>query len=277
MRPWVAVVLALPGPLAAQDLRFDGGIAVASGTYVFGERTTTWTLSGGLGVELGRFTLRGSLPFQVQNSTLVAAVGPGHLPTGGSSSGAVSDSGANRHHGGQGGAHGEVEVPRSATTSYRSAVGDPLLGLSWLAGATRTTTVALGAVVKVPVADTATYGTGAWDLGASLGLSRLVSADVLVGLDIAYWLLGDMEDLILRNQLYGTISLGYLNRNGWGATVLGSGGSSAMEGYEPPIAVGAGFHRLAGSQAWSALAMLGLSETAPDFTVGGLWSVRLTP
>lgn len=277
MRPWVAVVLALPMPLAAQDLRLDLGVDVASGSYVFEERTTTWTLSSGLSVDLGRLTVRGTVPLHIQNSTLVATVGPGHAPTGGSSSGAVSDSGMARHGRGQGGSgsHGPVEVPASAMTEYRSAVGDPLLSTSWLASASGTTTVALGASVKVPVADTATYGTGAWDVGATLGVSRRVSDDLLMGVDLAYWVLGDMEDLILGNQIYGTLSLGYLSRHGWGATVLTSGGSSAVEGYQPPLAVGVGFHRLAGSQSWSLLATAGLTETAPDVTVGGLWSVRL--
>ena len=279
MRPWVAVVLALPAPLAAQDLRLDLGVDVAGGSYVFEERTTTWTLSSGLGLDLGRVTVRGTVPLHIQNSTLVATVGPGHAPTGGSSSGAVSDSGMARQGRGQGksGSHAPVEVPSTAMTEYRSAVGAPLLSASWLAGAGRTTTVTLGASVKVPVADTATYGTGAWDVGTNLGLSRRVSDDLVLGLDVAYWLLGDMEDLILRNQIYGTLSLGYLSRAGWGATALTSGGSSAVEGYQPPLAVGVGFHRFAGSQSWSLLATAGLTETAPDFTLGGLWSVRLSP
>lgn len=287
MRTWLlAVVLATPGPLAAQGLRFDGGLGVSSGTYLFQERTTTWTTSAGLALELGRFTVRGSIPFHLQNGTLVAGTGLGHVPTGGSSSGTVSDTGAARHRGSREGmgrgdlgpelSHGVVEVPASAADGYEAAVGDPLLGASWRAEAGRGTLVAVGATVKVPVADTATYGTGEWDFGANVAVSRRLARGLLLGLDLAWWRLGDMDDLELRDPVYGTASLGYLSERGWGGSLMASGGSSVLAGYDPPFSVGAGVHRISGSQSWGLLATLGLTETAPDFTLGGLWSVRLT-
>jgi hypothetical protein len=99
----------------------------------------------------------------------------------------------------------------------------------------------------------------------------------MVGLDLAYWWLGDLEDLELRDLISGTASLAYLSENRWGATVLVSGGTAVLDGYDAPFSVGAGVHRLAGASSWSLVSTAGLTETAPDLTVGLLWSLRLAP
>ena len=43
----------------------------------------------------------------------------------------------------------------------------------------------LGVTAKVPIVDTADFGTGAWDVGASLSSSVLLGYHVLVGVDLA--------------------------------------------------------------------------------------------
>jgi hypothetical protein len=287
MRPgWLVLALLAPGPLAAQGIRLDGGLGVTSGTYLFEERTTTWSLSAGLAAELGAFTLRASVPVYLQNSTLVAGSATGHIPTGGSSSGTVADSGRSRQGGSRGGegmgggslmalSHGGVEVPASAAGDYQTALGDPILSLSWRTRG-RGTNVGLGATVKVPVADTATFGTGEWDVGASAGLSRAMGGGFLLAADVAYWRMGDLETLELRDPVYGSASLGYLSPSGWGGTLVASGGTTMVEGFDGPLSVGAGVHRISGGGSWSVLSTVGLSETSPDFSVGFLWSVRLS-
>ena len=282
----VALLLA-PGPLLAQGLRLEAGAGVTTGTYLFEQRTTTWSVSAGLGVELGSVTLRGSLPFYVQNGTLVAGSAVGHLPTGGSSSGTVADSGEAHHRGSGGGmasissvpdlSHGMVQVPASATEGSELAVGDPVLGLAWRARGSGGTRFTFGAAVKLPVADTATFGTGEWDVGANAGVTHRAGDRWLLGFDLAYWRLGDMADLELRDPVYGTASLGYLSPGGWGGILLASGGTAVLEGFDPPFTIGAGLSRVSGAQSWSLLAGLGLTETAPDLTLGAVWSVRLTP
>ena len=280
-RALVLLVLLAPGPLAAQGIRFDAGAGVSSGTYLFEERTTTWSLSAGLALEEGGFTLRGVVPFYYQNTTLVSGAGTGHIPTGGSSSGTVADSGQARRHRGDGRmmpnlSHGSVEVPVSAVTGYEAAIGDPTVSLNWRRRGTGTTSFGLGGAVKIPVADTATFGTGEWDLGVMAGVSHLLGGGFMLGLDLAYWRLGDLPDLELRDPAYGTASLAYLSGGRWGATVLVSGGTAVLEGFDGPASIGAGVHRLAGASSWSVLSTVGLTETAPDLTVGLLWSVRLT-
>ncbi len=59
--------------------------------------------------------------------------------------------------------------------------------------------------------------------------------------------------------------------------LLVSGGTAVLEGFDPPLTVAAGLTRSLGAQSWSVLAGLGLTETAPDLTLGAAWSVRLTP
>jgi hypothetical protein len=93
------VLLAALGPasLAAQGLYYEGGLSLASGTYIFAERTTSWGISSGLAATSGPVTLRASVPVYFQNTTLVSLSGPGGgIPTGGSSSDAVADSMAAR-------------------------------------------------------------------------------------------------------------------------------------------------------------------------------------
>lgn len=281
-RGLVVLALLTPGPLAAQGIRFDVGLGVTTGTYLFEERTTNWSLSAGLALEESGFTLRGAVPFYYQNTTLVSGTGTGHIPTGGSSSGAVADSGQTRKHGGDMGMrpslpHGAVDVPPSAVTGYQAAVGDPAVSLNWRSQGTGATRVGVGGVVKIPVADTATFGTGERDVGAMAGVSHLIGDGIMVGLDLAYWWLGDLEDLELRDLISGTASLAYLSENRWGATVLVSGGTAVLDGYDAPFSVGAGVHRLAGASSWSLVSTAGLTETAPDLTVGLLWSLRLAP
>jgi hypothetical protein len=286
MRPcWLVLGLLAPGPLAAQGIHLDGGLGVTSGTYLFEERTTTWALSGGVAAELGAFTLRGSVPVYLQNSTLVAGSATGHIPTGGSSSGTVADSGRSRHAGTRGGmgsgalvalSHGTVDVPESASGEYQTALGDPMLSLWWRTRGGRGTNVGLGATVKLPVADTATFGTGEWDVGASLGVSHAVGRGFLLGVDVAYWRMGDLETLELRDPVYGSASLGYLSPGGWGGMLVASGGTTMVEGFDGPLSIGAGLHRVSGARSWSVLSTVGLSETSPDFSVALLWSVRLS-
>jgi hypothetical protein len=285
------VLLALllsPGLVWAQGIRADGGLGVSSGRYLFEQRTTTWSLSAGLSLDLGRFTFRGSIPVHLQNGALVAGTGAGHVPTGGSSSGAVADSGeARRQRGAHAGmtaaelasslSHGVVEVPGDADARSKAAIGDPLVAVGWRLAPVRRTTLAVGAAVKLPLADTASYGTGAWDVGATAAVGHRVAERAVLGFDLGYWWLGDMPDLELRDALFGTVSAGYLGaRGGIGGTVLFSAGTSALTGYDPPVSVGAGLHRVTTHGSWTVLGIVGLTETAPDLTLSALWSVRLT-
>lgn len=73
----LALAAGVTAPLAAQEVAYEGGLSAATGRYIFTERTTTWTLLAGLAYTAGRFTLRGSVPIVLQNTTLVTRSGMG--------------------------------------------------------------------------------------------------------------------------------------------------------------------------------------------------------
>jgi hypothetical protein len=288
MRPWLlALALAIFGPpAAAQTVRLNSALSVSSGSYLFAERTTTWALTTGLTVGGDEVSLRASLPFYLQNTTLVAGSGIGRIPTGGSSGGAVGDSGAARK--GRGDGRGDshldqqhsrstVEVPGSAVTGYEAAAGDPEVAITWHALRSGSTGVALGAAVKVPVADTSTFGTGQWDAGAMLSLSRSLDRGVFLGADLAYWHLGDLPDLELRDPVSGTVSVSYLGGSGWGGSLVGFAATSVVDGFDGPASIGAALTRVSsGGSSWNLMSLVGLTETSPDVTVGLSWSVRVS-
>ena len=287
-RAAVVLLAALgPAPVAAQGLYYEGGLSLATGTYIFAERTTSWAASTGLAVGSRRVTLRASLPVYLQNSTLVSLSGPGGgLPTGGSSSHAVADSGAARkarqdgggnHQGGMGlmASPSSVEVPATAVTGYETAVGDPTAQLTWRPVEGGATELAVSALAKAPVADTATFGTGQWDVGAGAALSRWVGHSLVLGLDLTYWHLGDMPTLSFQDPVSGTARLTYVAPGGWGVGFSLSGSTTALEGYDGPAWIAGHLQRVSDRGGWGLSAAVGLTETTPDVSVGLTWRVCL--
>lgn len=274
-----------PAPLVAQGLYYEGSVSLATGTYIFAERTTSWTVSTGVAAGTSRVTFRASVPVYFQNTTLVSLSGPGGgLPTGGSSSDAVADSGAarkGREDGGRGpmmrlaGTGSSVDVPPSAVTGYETALGDPTMQVAWRAIEGGTYGLTATALAKAPVADTATFGTGEWDVGAGLALHRWIGRSLLAGLDGTWWHLGDMPGLAFRDPVSGSASLTYHGSGGWGGGLSVAAATSALDGYDGPAWVGA--HLVQGSErgGWGLSAAVGLTETTPDVSVGLTWRVRL--
>lgn len=287
MRRSVLVLLTAlgPAPLAAQGLFYEGGMSAATGRYIFTDRTTSWGIATGLAVGSSRITFRAALPVYLQNSTLISVSSPGGgLPTGGSASGVVADSTAarkGREGGGRGPAAGvaaaasPVEVPSSAVTGYKTALGDPTMQVAWRAIDGGGTGVTASLLAKAPVADTATFGTGEWDVGAGLAVNRWIGRSLVVGLDATYWHLGDMPTLSFRDPVSGTANITYYGAGGWGGGLSVSASTSALETYAGPAWVGAHLVRNSERGGWGLNAALGLTETTPDVSVGLTWRVRL--
>jgi len=288
---WGLLILGLPLTLNAQGVYYEGGLSLASGTYIFTERTNTVTLLTGLAFQAGPVTLRGTLPAYAQNTTLVAASSAGLVPTGGSSSQAVADSASSRR--GRGGSlhvtrpdfsivsatdesEAPVEVPPSSVTGFGAAVGDPTVGLT--AGITPGSGFSLlfGLGAKVPVNDTASFGTGAWDVGASASLSLSLGLTTMVGVSAAYWCIGDAPGLELRDATMLSATVSHLALSGWGLSASAFSASPVIEGFASSVSVSAGVLRM-GSRGRSIglNVSLGLSETAPDVMVGVTWRFGL--
>lgn len=145
----LVATLALPPHLVAQGVAYEGGVSVATGTYIFSTRTTSVTIATGLAYAAGRLTLRAGLPVFVQNTSLLAGSGAGMMPRSGGNVG-----GGGMMRGGSG----------SSMAHYRTAAGDPTVQVGWrLVNQTRTG-VTLSVAAKIPVTDTTAYGTGEWDV-----------------------------------------------------------------------------------------------------------------
>jgi hypothetical protein len=267
---WALALLLGPLPLAAQSVAYEGGLSLTTGRYFFDTRTTSVALFSGLALTAGRFTLRATVPLLAQNTELVTQSSLGGMPSGGPISGMVSDSG--RRAGRRGGTR--MTVPATAVPGYAAALGDPtaMLTARVFDGPRAALTAGLG--VKAPLADTASFGTGEWDAGASLGLTLHPAARTLVGIDASYWHLGDLPTLDFRDPILGTVSLSHVF-SGWGATFAFSAGTSALRGYEAPVTVGASLHRLATRMLWGVTATVGLTETVPDLSVSASWRLPL--
>lgn len=296
LRGWSVGILALVAApaLQGQAIHYEGGLSMATGKYVFTERTTSITFSNGLALSAGPVTLRGMVPLFSQNTTLISETGIGFVPTGGSLSGAVSDSAAARGGGSGGGgpntstiaalpqfseggaaAGDQLDVPTSSVTGYQTVMGDPTLNLSVSLSPGSGTGVMLGGGVKVPVTDTTRYGTGQWDFGASIALSQMVGFSTLLAADFSYWHFGDLPDLDLRDGMMGSASLAYLGGAGWGASAIVSGARSLIEGFDGSLSVGGGITRVGRRATLSLNISVGLTETTPDVLAGISWRLAI--
>jgi len=270
----LVTLVPLPGTTGAQGLAYEGGLSLATGEYIFTARTTSWTLSSGLSVRAGRFTVRATAPLFVQNTTLLTGSGAGIMPSGGPSSGMVQDSGTGGGGMmGSGGGRRRITMPASAVTGYRVVMGDPVLHLAWniLDDATALTA---GVATKFPLTDTTAFGTGAWDVGGTVAFTRHIGTAGFVGLDAAYWHFGDLPELDFRDVVLGTASAGRSVGTGWAASLFVSGGTAALRGYDAPASVGFTVARLGAPGLWGFTGAIGLSRTVPDVALSLSWRVR---
>ncbi len=288
-----AVALAGLAPAAgAQMLHYEGGLSLASGTYIFTQRTNSFTLATGLAFSAGPVTFRGGFPVFLQNTTLVASSGSMLLPTGGSSGGTVAESSAAR--GGRGGdsgrgslivydpslqvvqdpGDGAVDVPTTAVTGYQAHLGDPTFGAN-VALNGGGFGLLIGAGVKAPVTDTASFGTGAWDFGGSVSLSYRFGYAAVVSVDAGYWRMGDLPQLDLQDPVLLSASVSHLSLSGWGFSASLYSATSVIDGYPSSTSVSLGVLRVGARQSVGVTAGVGFTDTTPDFMFGVNWRFRL--
>jgi hypothetical protein len=172
-------------------------------------------------------------------------------------------------------AAGPVAVPTTAVTGYEFAAGDPLVSMSIALTGTSPVSLTLGAGVKLPLTDTTSFGTGEWDYGGSASLTYRLGYTSSLGVDLGYWHLGDLPNLELNDPLMGSISVGYLSPSGWGGLLSLSGATSAISEFAAPAYAGATITRVRGAGTVGLHASVGLTESAPDFTLGVSWRVGL--
>jgi hypothetical protein len=285
----VLAALAVGWPLEAQTLRYEGSAGFATGSYIFTMRTSSWHVSTGLALDAGPVTLRAAFPVFYQNSPLVATTGSGLVPTGGSSGGAVADSAARRSGNGSrrtslaaaavfpalsSTAGDPIEVPTTAAGEYDWAAGDPVVGLTLAVLRTARFGLVLGASTKVPVTDTARFGTGAWDFGTTVSSSIALGARVLAGVDLGYWVTGDTPELDLANPLLGGVTLSYLMPGGWSLAAGVNAGTPVIDGFASSVTATASV-LLPSRTGLGVLLATGFTETAPDVSCALTWRFGL--
>lgn len=301
------VLLATPRA-RAQEVSYSGSLQVATGKYLFTERTNTASLLNGLTVRAGRFQVSASIPLLYQSTPFVSYTPGGGVPTGGPEQRMVNDSLQRRGGGsgpmgmgaaraadlaaaGRGIAGAATILPRFQVTASEAVTlpdtasfdqvgfGDPSVRVSVdLTSPDRTDlTVTLSGEVKAPLADpTRGFGTGEWDGGGALSVGGRVGSTLLFG-EVGYWILGDMPDLPLKNPVSYSVGLGHALADGRvGLLATLSGYSRILEGTEPPLDVGGGVsYRLAPGQSLSLGVSIGLSESSPDVSVAAGWRTGL--
>ena len=261
----LVATLVLSPHLGAQGVAYEGGVSVATGSYIFTTRTTSVTIATGLAYTAGRLTLRAGLPLFVQNTSLLAGSGPGMMPSGGGS-------GENVGGGMGGGMMGGGSGSRMA--HYRAAAGDPSVQVGWRLVDRARFSVTVSAAAKIPVTDTTAYGTRKWDLGGTISLTHRPPGLLFFGLDVSYWHLGDLPQLDFRDPVLASATVSRLFPTSWAGSLFAAGGTAALRGFQAPMSVGAGVTHLGGRRAlWGVTAAVGLTETAPQFSVGASWRV----
>ncbi len=255
-------------PAAAQGVRYDTGLSVASGQYGTSETTTSVVWSHGLAFEAGRFTLRATMPVIAQRGAAVLTAG-GSVPGGsGEGSGGMMSGGA------MGGRPRTAFGTDTAVDEYRVRAGDPVVAVTLRVFHDMRTIVSAGAAVKAPLAEAGDVGTGEWDGGVTLDVSRHVAGPWFAAASGAWWKLGDPAGLDLRDPVFGSLMLSRIAGGGAAALTL-SAGTAVVKGLDPPVSGGAMVSRDLWGGSAAVSAALGMTDAAADFSLGLGWGVKL--
>ena len=279
-----AAMAAATASLPAQTLTYTGALQGATGNYIFSQSTTTASLSSGLFLQVGRFSLSASIPLLYQSTPWISQSGAGMIPTGGPESGT-----AHMGKGGGGGGSGTMGAISVAgatgivmpdTVQYdKTGVGDPtaFASMRLLEDGPGVPSIRVSAAVKFPVADVRTgFGTGEWDYGAGAGLSKQLGA-TFIAADVVYWWLGDMPDLAFDNPVTVAAMVSRLVAadrysvfvNAWGST-------KTLSDTDAPAQLGAGVCRMQNGMCVLGFGVsFGLTSASPDVSGSITWQVPL--
>jgi hypothetical protein len=243
---------------------------------LFESRTDSFYFLNGLEFSAGRFKIEANLPVIAQNTPWIS-YGPTPIPSGGSQSGEVSrqTQGRGQMQGSGGPSSSVIQLP-STTFAYETAIGDPFVwgDVVVLRASPASLEVRVGGAVKLPLAEPDDgFGTGELDYSGGLSISALASPRDAISADLSYWMLGDMPDLAFKNALgYGLAYSRSVSSGRW--SVLGSvnGMTTVLENTSAPVQLGIGLTRfLDTGHSFTVTVGAGLTETAPDFSVGVGW------
>ena len=254
-------------PIWGTTVAYTGSIQYTRGNYIFNQTTSGLFLFNGLSFSSGRLNLSASIPVIFQSTPYVSYSGVGMLPSGGSEHDQVS---------GRRGKNQEVILPEPVDYE-QLGIGDPTvsLGLQLLKESKLFPAVQLVVQAKLPLANVAKgFGTGEWDYSGGLSFSKVLGK-TFVFVDMYYWMLGDLPDLELKNTFSYSIALGQpLSGGKYALLVSYSGSTNIISEVTPPSFLGFGFsYRIDTKKSLMLNASLGLTESAPDFSVSLGWNI----
>lgn len=260
-----------PLSLGAQEWTYTGSIQVATGDYIFTERTTGLYFANGLALVSGRLRASMNLPIVAQSAGWVQYVGGGIVPSGGMHRDSTASPGAGMRNG--------MMSPQSEASHGEIGIGDPIgrLELDVLQNEWGAPMLRLSVAAKAPLASIGSgFGTGAWDVGAGASLARSIAGTFLFA-DVMYWSLGDVPGFELRDIVSYGAAIGrpvHGGRFSVLASVLGT--TPIIAGVPAPLQAGTGVSYLTASgRSLSVSALLGLTRSAPDVALGLGWQVPL--
>ncbi len=263
------VILLTPAavlPAAAGTFSYTGSLQLSQGKYFFDQTSRGLYFFNGFAFTSDSVTLTATIPLIYQSTPYISYSGVGVLPSGGTESVIVSRR-----------QRGEVVYLPIPVQVRQFGVGDPLLHAGirlWKEGPV-VPAVAITANAKVPLATLESgFGTGEWDYGAGLSVSKKIGAAFLFA-DVSRWKIGDLPELELLDPWTYSLALGLPLSRGkavFFASYLGMTG--IIEATKPPASAGLGLSFKVGPKSSLLVnGLLGLSESSPDFSVSFGWSL----
>lgn len=264
--------------VVAQTVSYTGSTQFSTGSYYFEDSTNSFYFSNGLSVQKGIVTMSFNIPYVFQSTPWVSYTEFGGIPTGGTQQGEVKQAG---RQGGHGQGRGNGTITLTDTTSYnQSGFSDPTIAASFsiLSDRYHRLIISLNSQVKIPVASPSKgFGTGAWDAGIGVSLSKGIFDNIMLFANSMYWRLGDMDELELKDAASYSVGLGLFFHGGnvmFNSSI--SGITKIADEFDAPISlnVGTGVN-VYESVYLNANFSIGLSEASPDFSFGFGWTVGL--
>jgi hypothetical protein len=254
---------------AAQDVAYTGGVQFATGRYLFETRTNSVYVLSGLDVAAGPLRLAASIPVVVQSTPWITS-GPVPLPAGGQQAGELTRQ--------MGRGHRRIVLPATGLETL-VGFGDPLLRgeVELVRDAPNHPSVRVLAGAKPPLASIDDgFSTGAWDYGTGVSVSKRAGVHSFSA-DASFWHFGDLEELPLKDAWSYSASYGRVLAGGrWSLFVSGSGFTTIIDGQDPPVQIALGIGRAFSSRrALTGMLSFGVTDTAPDVTVGIGWRLSL--
>lgn len=247
---------------------YTGSVQIATGDYIFSDRTTSFYFHNGIRFSAGPLSISTNIPMVYQSSPWVSYSGAGMIPSGGTQHSQIG-----------GRKHGDKMALVDTVQYDQVGLGDPSLHLDVELLRERRTvpSLHLTADLKAPLADmNSGFGTGEWDYSAGFSLAKTVGRS-FVFVDVAYWVLGDLPDLVLHDAVAYGIAFGRPLAAGKYAVLISlSGYSRILEDTDPPAQVGIAIsHRLSSSVSLSGNVALGVTESTPDVSASLGWQIGL--